>query len=114
MFAAFVPPKVVTSTLAVPAALPAGVVQVAVVALVTLKLTQATPPTVIAVAPDRSLPVIVIAVPPDRTPLEGETDVTVGTGNVATNTPNDLGLGPTVTVETTVFVAVLITDTLLD
>ena len=75
--AAFVPPGVVTSTLAVPA-LPAGVVQVAVVLLVTLKLVHAVPPTVITVAPVRFVPVIVMTVPPAAGPEVGETEVTVG------------------------------------
>ncbi len=73
------PPGVVTTTLAVPA-LPAGVVQVAVVALVTPKVVQATPPTVMPVAPVRLVPVIVMEVPPAVEPLVGEIEVTVGGG----------------------------------
>jgi len=49
-FAAFVPPGVVTKTLAVPA-VPGGVVQVAVVLLTTVNVKHATPPTVMLVAP---------------------------------------------------------------
>ena len=75
--AALVPPAVVTSTLAVPA-LPEGVVQVAVVALVTLKALHAVPPTEIPVAPVRLVPVIVIGVPPAVEPEFGEIAVTVG------------------------------------
>ena len=75
--AALVPPAVVTKTLAVPA-LPAGVVQVAVVLLVTLKAEQAEPPTVMPVAPVRLVPVMVIDVPPAVGPLVGVMAVTVG------------------------------------
>ena len=77
MLAALVPPAVVTKTLAVPA-LPAGVVQVAVVLLVTLKAEHAEPPTVMPVAPVRLAPVMVMDVPPVVDPLVGETEVTVG------------------------------------
>ena len=73
--AALVPPAVVTKTLAVPA-LPAGVVQVAVVLLVTLKAEQATPRTVMPVAPVRLVPVMVMDVPPDVGPLAGDMEVT--------------------------------------
>ena len=75
--AALVPPAVVTKTLAIPA-LPAGVVQVAVVLLFTLKAEQAEPPTVMPVAPVRLVPVMVMDVPPVVDPLVGETEVTVG------------------------------------
>ena len=83
VLAALVPPAVVTSTLAVPT-LPEGVVQVAVVALVTLTLVHATPPTVMPVAPVRLVPVMVIGVPPAVEPLVGDTPVTVGAGGGAT------------------------------
>jgi len=73
----FVPPGVVTSTLAVPA-LPAGVVQVAEVAETTVRPVQAEPPTVMPVAPVRLAPVMVMLVPPVVGPLVGETEVTVG------------------------------------
>ena len=76
---AFVPPAVVTKTLAVPA-VPEAVVQVADVAETTLKLVQAVPPTVIPVIPVKPVPVIVIAVPPSVGPELGLTDVTVGSG----------------------------------
>ena len=76
MFAALVPPAVVTLTLAVPD--PEGVMQVAVVALVTAKLLHRLPPIWILVAPVRSVPVIVILVPPKLMPEVGDTEVTVG------------------------------------
>ena len=63
MFAALVPPGVVTRTLAVPTAR-AGVVAVMVVALTTMTLVAAVPPMVTAVAPERFVPVIVTLVPP--------------------------------------------------
>ena len=75
--AELVPPAVVTKTLAVPA-LPTGVVQVAVVLLVTLKAEHAEPPTVIPVAPVRLVPVMVMAVPPAVGPLVGVMALTVG------------------------------------
>jgi hypothetical protein len=77
--AGLVPVPVVTSTLALPA-LPGGVVQVAVVALVTLKLAQDTPPMPMLVAPVKAVPVIVIEVPPSVVPEEGVTDKTCGAG----------------------------------
>jgi hypothetical protein len=76
--AGLVPFPVVTSTLALPA-LPGGVVQVAVVALVTLKLAQDTPP-MLPVAPVKAVPVMVIEVPPSVLPEEGVTDETCGAG----------------------------------
>ena len=75
--AALVPPGVVTKTLAVPA-LPAGVVQVAEVADVTVRPVHAEPPTVIPVAPVKLVPVMVMDVPPAVGPLVGETEATVG------------------------------------
>ena len=77
VLAALVPPAVVTKTLAVPA-LPAGVVQVAVVLLVTLKAEHAEPPTVMPVAPVRLVPVMVMDEPPAAGPLVGVMAVTVG------------------------------------
>jgi len=77
VFAEFVPPGVVTKTLAVPA-LPDGVVQVAVVLLITLNAEQATPPTVIAVAKVKLLPVMVMDVLPAVVPAFGLIAVTVG------------------------------------
>ena len=67
----------VTRTLFAPA-VPAGVVQVAEVAEATLKVVQAAPPTVMAVAAVKSVPVIVMAVPPAVEPELGLTEVTVG------------------------------------
>ena len=75
--AALVPPAVVTKTLAVPA-LPTGVVQVAVVLLVTLKAEHAELPTEMPVAPVRWVPVMVMDEPPAVGPLVGEMAVTVG------------------------------------
>ena len=66
-----------TCTLAAPR-LPAGVVQVMVVPLATLKLVAATPPIVTPVVPLKFVPVIVKVVPPAFTPLVGEMLVTVG------------------------------------
>lgn len=75
--AAFVPPAVVTRTLAAPA-LPDGVVQVIEVADTTFTLVQAAPPTVTPVAPVRFVPVMVMLVAPAVGPLVGDTDATVG------------------------------------
>ena len=79
LLAALVPPGVVITTLAVPA-LPVGTVQVAVVLLTSVKLLQATPPTVAPVAPVRLVPVMVMDVPPSVLPLLWEIEVTVGAG----------------------------------
>ncbi len=79
MLAAFVPPGVVTRTLAGPA-VPAGVAQVILVALTTLTLVQALPPTDTAVAPVKLVPAIVIDVPPAVLPEVGVTELTVGAG----------------------------------
>jgi hypothetical protein len=81
VLAAFVPPGVVTRTLAGPA-VPAGVVHVADVREVTVSPVQALAPTVIEVAPHKSEPVTVIVVPPEVLPELGETEDTVGTGTV--------------------------------
>ena len=81
MLAAFVPPGVVTRTLAGPAA-PAGVVAVMVVALTTLTLVAAVPPIVTAVAPVRFMPVMLTDVPPAVGPVFGVIDVTVGAAAV--------------------------------
>ena len=56
--------------LALPA-VPAGVVQVRLVSLITTTLVQALPPTVTADAPVRPLPVIVMDVPPAIGPAVG-------------------------------------------
>ena len=77
MFAALVPPGVVTSTLAVPAAR-AGVVQVMVVALTTTLFVAAVPPKVTFVAPVKFVPVSVTIVPPAVGPLFGLRLVSVG------------------------------------
>ena len=77
VFATLIPPEVVTKILAVPG-IPAGVVQVILVALTTVKDEQAVPPTDTAVAPGKSVPVIVIGVPPTVLPEVGVTAVTVG------------------------------------
>jgi hypothetical protein len=77
VFAEFVPPGVVTSTLAVPA-LPAGVVAVMVVAFTTTTAVAAVPPIVTAVAPVKPVPVRVTDCPPASGPDTGVMDVTVG------------------------------------
>ena len=79
MFAAFVPPGVVISTLTVPA-VRAGVVQVMVVELTTLTFVAAVPPKVTLVAPVRFVPVMVTLVPPEVLPLGGEMELTAGAG----------------------------------
>ena len=75
--AEFVPPGVVTWTLAVPA-VPAGVVAVIVVAFTTITAVAAVPPIVTAVAPVKPVPVRVTACPPASGPDDGLMDVTVG------------------------------------
>ena len=77
VFTAFVPPGVVTRTLAVPA-VPAGVSAVIEVALTTVTLVAAVPPIVTPVAPVKSVPVIVTLVPPAIGPLAGLIPLTVG------------------------------------
>ena len=77
VLAALLPPGVVTTTLAVPAA-PAGVTAVIDVLLTTTTLVAAAPPMVIPVAPVKFVPVMVTDVPPAVGPLLGETAVTVG------------------------------------
>ena len=77
MFAAFEPPGVVTTTLAVPP-VPDGVVAVIEVALTTVTLVAAVPPIVTPVAPVRLVPVIVTLVPPASGPLLGPMPLTVG------------------------------------
>ena len=79
VFAALVPPDVVTSTDAVPA-VPVGTVALIEVELTTLKLVAAAPPMVTALAPVKFVPVMVIAVPPSVVPVDGETLVMVGAG----------------------------------
>ena len=77
MFAEFVPPGVVTSTLAVPKP-PAGVVAVMVVAFTTVTAVAAAPPIETTVAPVKLVPVRVTACPPASGPDDGLMDVTVG------------------------------------
>jgi len=79
LFALFVPPAVVTNTLAVPAVLE-PILAFMVVELTTVKVMTETPPMVTAVAPVKLVPVIAIEVPPDMEPLDGETLATVGAG----------------------------------
>ncbi len=83
VFAALVPPGVVTSTLLAPA-VPAGVLQVMVVALFTVRLVAAVPPKVTPVAPVKLVPVSVTTVPPPVGPLGGFTLVSVGGDGGAT------------------------------
>ena len=80
MFAALVPPGVVvTSTLTAPApAARAGVVQVIVVASITLKLVATVPPKVTPVAPVKFVPKSVTLVPPAMVPVAGAMLVSVG------------------------------------
>ena len=61
---------------------PAGVVAVIDVSLMTVTVVAAAPPTVTAVAPVKAVPVIVIEAPPVSGPLAGDTLVTVGTAAV--------------------------------
>ena len=75
--AEFVPPGVVTRTLAVPA-VPAGVVAVMVVAFTTLTAVAAVPFIVTAVAPVKPVPVRVTDCPPASGPDDGLMDVAVG------------------------------------
>ena len=75
--AEFVPPGVVTSTLADPA-LPTGVVAVMVVAFTTVTAVAAVPPIVTTVAPVKPEPVMVNDCPPASAPDDGLMDVTVG------------------------------------
>ena len=79
VLAALVPLGVVTRTLAVPA-IPAGVVAVIEVALITVTPVAASPPMVTAVAPVKLVPVIVTAVPPKVVPVAGAMLATVGAG----------------------------------
>jgi hypothetical protein len=79
VLAAFVPPGVVTRILFVPVVANDGKVQEMVVAFVTLKVVQAVPPTVTAVAPVKFVPVIVTILPVVLSgPELGATAVTVG------------------------------------
>jgi peptidoglycan/LPS O-acetylase OafA/YrhL len=79
VLAAVVPPGVVTSTDAV-TALPAGVIAVIVVSLLTFTDVAAKPPTETAVAPVKPVPVMVISVLPKSGPLDGDTLPIVGIG----------------------------------
>ena len=74
---ALVPFDVVTTTLAVPR-VPAGVVHDAVVALLTVNVVQALPPTRMLLAPVKFEPVIVMTSPPATVPEVGDTAVTLG------------------------------------
>ena len=78
VFAALVPPALVTITLAVPK-VPAGVIAVMVVELTTITLVAVVPPMVTTFGPATKLvPVMVMVVPPVERPLVGEILVTVG------------------------------------
>ena len=70
------PPAVVTTTSLAPA-VPAGVVAVIVVELLTENVATL-PPMVTAVAPVKLVPVIVTLVPPESEPLVGEILLTIG------------------------------------
>ena len=80
VFAALVPPDVVTSTDAVPA-VPVGKIAVIDVWLAAVTL-AVTPPMVTAVKPAKFSPVMVMEEPPTVLPVEGETLVIVGGGGV--------------------------------
>jgi hypothetical protein len=71
------PAVVVTTTFFAPA-VPAGVLNVTLVAVLDLIEVAETPPTVIAVTPVRFVPVIVVAVPPAVGPLVVLNDEIVG------------------------------------
>ena len=75
--ATFEPAAVVTTTLAVPA-VPAGVVAVIEVGLLTVMLEAAVVPNFTLVAPVKFVPVMVTTVPPAVGPLTGEMEVTLG------------------------------------
>jgi len=77
VLAEFVPPGVVTRTLAL-LSRPCGVVAVIVVAFTTITAVAAVPPIVTAVAPVKPVPVRVTACPPASGPDDGLMDVTVG------------------------------------
>ncbi len=72
------PPTVVTIILTAPELMLAGVIQVIVVALTTLKDVAFNPPSVTALAPVKSVPVIVTTVPPALFPDDGEILVITG------------------------------------
>ncbi len=76
---ALVPPAVVTSTSATPAAL-AGEVQVIDVAETTVMPVAAVPPNVTVAPAMKPVPVMVTLVPPVVKPVVGARPVTVGTG----------------------------------
>ena len=77
------PLGVVMRTSTCPAVEVAGVVAVISVALTTVKLVTAVPPTVTAVAPVKPVPVMVMGVLTETGPYVGEISVTVGIEVVA-------------------------------
>ena len=81
VFAALVPPGVVTYTEVAPA-LPAFTVAVIVVGLTTSISVATSLPMFTEVAPVKFVPVIVTEVPPVSGPVEGETLMTVGGGGI--------------------------------
>lgn len=74
-----IPVGVVTTTLFAPG-VPAGVTAVMEVALTTVTLVAAVPPTVTLVVPNKFVPVILKGVPPNVEPEVGLIDVIVGPG----------------------------------
>jgi len=79
VLAALVPPALVTKTLLLAPAVPAGEVAVILVALTKLTLVAATPLMLTTLGPATKLvPVMVITVPPAVEPLVGEILATVG------------------------------------
>ena len=91
--AAFVPPAVVTNTLAVPAK-PDGIVAVILVEEATTTLVAALPRNVTLVAPVRFVPVITTLVPPAVNPELGLIDVIVGAADAGAAQPVLHGVEP--------------------
>ena len=94
-------PPIVVSTTSFAPAVPAGVTAVTDVALTTLTLVAAVPPTVTLLVPVKLVPVIVIVVPPSDEPDVGATVVMVGAATYV-NAPVWVTLPPGV-VNTTSF-----------
>ena len=72
------PPTVVTIISTAPGVVRAGVIQVIVVSLSTLKEVTFNPPNLTALAPVKTVPVIVTLFPPSVLPDDGEILVTTG------------------------------------
>ncbi|MNQ66366.1 hypothetical protein D3C85_808570 [compost metagenome] len=74
-----VPPAVVTRTSTIP--VPAGVVAVIWVVLLTVTSVASAPSKVTAAPPAKFIPIMITVVPPEDGPEPGETAVTVGAGS---------------------------------